>query len=148
MAINDDVQFLVALLAAMAIGWNAYALAYAWKSRPLKSQLAKDRPFTKGAVQTVVWIVACTVIAVVCITGVTMLRNYYTLDFLVHDAPWYVITLIIVQYMLVYGYAVLPGTFLYFLVWALKERDRLIETRLRAYDEIPKRYRRRSRGTH
>lgn len=147
MPIDNEVLLFVGVLAVLSLAWNVYVLAYAWRSRPLKSGLAEERPFTWGAIKTVVRIVVCTIFAVVLITFTTTLRNYYTLDAIANDAPGYVLPLIMLQYVAIYAYSALPATFLFFVVWALKERDRLINLRLRRHDGRHERPRRRNART-
>lgn len=147
MSINNEMLLFVVALALLSLAWNAYVLAYAWRSRPLESGLAAERPFTRGAIRAVVRIVVCTIFAVALITFTTTLRNYYTLDTIANEAPGYVLFLITFQYMTIYAYSVLPPTFLFALVWALKERDRLIDLRLRRHGEHHQRPRRRNART-
>lgn len=128
--IEHNIQLLVFLLFLFATLWNVYVLFYTKYSKPLKTRLAKERPLARGTIKAMYWIVVAGSIYLVNMSFATLLRNSYTLPTLTSDAPFWVVLLVIEQYLVTYAFAVLPATLLFFLTWALREHDRIADVQL------------------
>jgi len=135
-SIESNIQLLITILSMVAFVWNVYVLIYTKRSAPLKSRLAEERPFTKGATRAVILIVLANTVSLLNMTYVALIRNSYTLPVLTDKAPTGVVWLVIEQYILTYAVSVLPATLLFWLVWALREHDRIVDIRLQKRYEM------------
>jgi hypothetical protein len=137
MSPETKIQLFLVGISAVAILWNIHVLGFVRASEPLKSELAKARPFTKYGIAYLIWIVRVQVVALAYVSASGMVRNHYALPTIISESPTWATVLIIGQYVFYYVPAVLPALLLYYLVMTLQEHDRLVAVRLDRYRRLP-----------
>ncbi len=141
---EQEIQLFITVLAALSLAYNVGVFIYALRSKPLKTHLAQDRSFTKGAMRAMLWVVVANMIYLANMTFAALLRNSYTLPVLIEEADAWVVWFVVEQHAATYAVSMLPATLLLWLVWGLGETDRLINVQSRAKQEV----RRSMRASH
>lgn len=140
------VQLLILVAFAIAIGFNLAACVYTYRSAALQRTLSQERPFTRAGVKGVIALVVAHIVGLVLLTTLLLLRNYYVLPTIVDEGPWFLLPLVVLSAIVFYAVSVWPATMLFFLSWAIKEHDRIIDMRLKRHKESASRGRREGRG--
>lgn len=142
---EQRVQLLILVAFGIAIVFNLGACIYTYRSRALKRTMAQERPFTRAGVKGVVALVVVNIVGLVLLTVLWLLRNYFVLPVVVAEGQWFVPLIIAASAVVFYAVSVWPATMLFYLSWAIKEHDRLINMKLKRHKEAA-RNQRRGRG--